>query len=83
MPKSLVTVLTPIPVEAALYWIEVYLDRQLTFKGYVFTEVNRTRKVAACFRLLGGVFKGAPAVLLCQAVSTCITSIITYAAEYW
>jgi hypothetical protein len=75
--------LTPVPKDGTSKWLGVLFDRRLTFRPQVLATAAKANRAAFSLRMLGGCKLGAPANLLRGAVSACIVSVITYAAETW
>jgi hypothetical protein len=62
--------------EETIRWLEVLLDRKMTFKAHVKESCCRASKVR--IKILAGCYKGAPTDSLLMAVRACVLPILTY-----
>ncbi|KAL1952888.1 hypothetical protein VTO42DRAFT_4058 [Malbranchea cinnamomea] len=71
------------PLDGAVRYLGIWLDRKLTFKKYVDTMAVKARQVAGGIQALSNTVRGAPVQLLRQAVQACMLPILCYRAEAW
>ncbi|KZL81234.1 endonuclease reverse, partial [Colletotrichum incanum] len=67
----------------SIRWLGVHFDRRLTFKNHVRDLCAKACQAVNGLRGLGNTVWGAPAHLLCHAISSCVLPIQSYASEAW
>ncbi|KZL86237.1 endonuclease reverse, partial [Colletotrichum incanum] len=69
--------------DSSLRWLGVHFDRRLSCKNHVRDLCAKACRVVNGLRGLGNTVWGAPAHLLCRAVTSCVSPIQHYASEAW